>query len=160
MNDPVNAMGDDCLLKAFEVQNICEDVRSLLNDLLVGLDDVRKNHIFLAILRSQKLCASSAQLSQPTLNVTNEKKTDGQGCFHYQQTRKKNLASFQLSAIRWTNNFLIKTFLRKHIRSERSYESEKESSLSSLDSTDAQSREISGKNHSATLFRFLHVPRF
>lgn len=73
---------------------------------------------------------------------------------------KKNLASFQLSAIRWTNNFLIKTFLRKHIRSERSYESEKESSLSSRDSTDAQSREISGKNHSATLFRFLHVPRF
>lgn len=40
MDYPVDAMCDDCFLETFEVQNVGENVGTLIDDLLAWLDDV------------------------------------------------------------------------------------------------------------------------
>lgn len=66
MNDPIDSVRDNRFLKSLEVKNICENIRTGLEDLLLGLDDVGENHIVFPIFTSQQLCTRCTQLSQTT----------------------------------------------------------------------------------------------
>lgn len=50
VDDPVNAMGHNRLLESLEVQDVGEDVRTSVGDLLARFDDVGKNYVLLAVL--------------------------------------------------------------------------------------------------------------
>ena len=84
MDHPVDAVSDDRLLQALEIEDVGEDVGTRVDHLFARLQDVGHDDVVASVFGAQNLGQSRAQLTQSTcraINTFNKTSSNGSNEF-------------------------------------------------------------------------------